>query len=155
MAKRKMTAEQKQAAVERLAKAREKRLRENPPEYKNIAMSVQNLPDDHKFSMQNVKEWIKVTQDKIGSLKVAVRQNVKGAASEVASLEGYVRNMRLYLDSGDWVDDFYGAEMEGKMKHRCLAMAYHADGTPKRTVGVFYDDIGVEWTKDMDDESRK
>jgi len=45
--------------------------------------------------------------------------------------------------------------MEGKMKHRCLAMAYHADGTPKRTVGVFYDDIGVEWTKDMDDESRK
>jgi len=155
MAKRKMTAEQKQAAVERLAKAREKRLQENPPEYKNIAMSVQNLPDDHKFSMQNVKEWIKVTQDKIGSLKVAVRQNVKGAASEVASLEGYVRNMRLYLDSGDWVDDFYGAEMEGKMKHRCLAMAYHADGTPKRTVGVFYDDIGVEWTKDMDDESRK
>ena len=155
MAKRKMTAEQKQAAVERLAKAREKRLRENPPEYKNIAMSVQNLPDDHKFSMQNVKEWIKVTQDKIGSLKVAVRQNVKGAASEVASLEGYVRNMRLYLDSGDWVDDFYGAEMEGKMKHRCLAMAYHADGTPKRTVGVFYDDIGVEWTKDMDDEFRK
>jgi len=155
MAKRKMTAEQKQAAVERLAKAREKRLQENPPEYKNIAMSVQNLPDDHKFSMQNVKEWIKVTQDKIGSLKVAVRQNVKGAASEVASLEGYVRNMRLYLDSGDWVDDFYGAEMEGKMKHRCLAMAYHADGTPKRTVGVFYDDIGVEWTKDMDDEFRK
>ena len=150
-----MTAEQKQAAVERLAKAREKRLQENPPEYKNIAMSVQNLPDDHKFSMQNVKEWIKVTQDKIGSLKVAVRQNVKGAASEVASLEGYVRNMRLYLDSGDWVDDFYGAEMEGKMKHRCLAMAYHADGTPKRTVGVFYDDIGVEWTKDMDNESRK
>ena len=59
MAKRKMTAEQKQAAVERLAKAREKRLKENPPEYKNIAQKVQNLPEDHTFSMQNVKEWIK------------------------------------------------------------------------------------------------
>ena len=155
MAKRKMTAEQKQAAVERLAKAREKRLQENPPEYKNIALKVQNLPDDHKFSMQNVKEWIKITQDKIGSLKVAVRQNVKGAAAESASLEGYVRNMRAYLDSGDWIDDFYGADMEGRMKHKCIAMAYNADGSPKRTVGVFYTDIGVEWTKEMDDESRK
>ena len=154
MAKRQMTAEQRQAAAERLAKAREKRLQENPPEYKNIAQSVQNLPDDHKFSMQNVKEWIKITQDKIASLKVAVRQNVKGAASEVASLEGYIRNMRLYLDSGDWIDDFYGADMEGRVKHRCLAMAYHSDGTPKRTVGVFYDDLGVEWTKEMDDQSR-
>lgn len=155
MAKRKMSAEQKQAAVERLAKAREKRLQENPPEYKNIAQKVQDLPEDDKLSMKNVKEWIKVTQDKIGSLKVAVRQNVKGASAEVASLEGYLRNMRLYLDSGDWIDDYYGAEREGKMKRRCLAMAYNKDGTPKRTVGIWYPDIGQEWTKEMDDEARK
>ena len=35
MAKRKMSAEQRQAAIERLAKAREKRLKENPPKYAN------------------------------------------------------------------------------------------------------------------------
>ena len=34
MAKRKMTPEQKEAAVERLRIAREKRLKENPPQYK-------------------------------------------------------------------------------------------------------------------------
>ena len=32
-----MSVEQRIAATERLAKAREKRLRENPPQYKNIA----------------------------------------------------------------------------------------------------------------------
>ena len=36
MAKRKMSEEQRQAAIERLALAREKRLKENPPQYKLI-----------------------------------------------------------------------------------------------------------------------
>ena len=40
MAKRKMSPEQRAAAAERLAKAREKRLRENPPQYKNIDPTV-------------------------------------------------------------------------------------------------------------------
>mgnify|MGYP005679697297 CR=1 FL=1 len=45
MPRRKMTEEQKKAASERLAKAREKRLRENPPKYSNIHPSVLALPD--------------------------------------------------------------------------------------------------------------
>ena len=40
MPRRKMTEEQKKAASERLAKAREKRLRENPPKYSNVHPSV-------------------------------------------------------------------------------------------------------------------
>ena len=33
-------------------------------------------------------------------------------------------------------------------------MAYYPDGTPKRSVGVFYPDIEAVWTKkmDLDDE---
>ena len=30
-------------------------------------------------------------------------------------------------------------------------MAYHDDGTPKRSVGVFYPDINVVWSKGMDE----
>ena len=30
-------------------------------------------------------------------------------------------------------------------------MAYHADGTPKRSVGVFYPDINMVWTKNLDE----
>jgi len=149
-----MSPEQREAAIERLAAAREKRLKENPPEYKNIADKVQNLPEDHPLSMKNVKEWIKVTQDKHGALKVAVRQNVKGAAAKTASLEGYIRNMKMYLESGDWIDDFYGENMEMKMGRRCIAMAYDKEGNPKRSIGVFYDDIGLEWTQELDIQSR-
>ena len=44
--KRNLTPEQKQAAAERLALAREKRLKDNPPQYKNIHEDVLKLDDD-------------------------------------------------------------------------------------------------------------
>ena len=34
-------------------------------------------------------------------------------------------------------------------------MAYYSDGTPKRSVGVFYSDINMVWTKDMDESEYK
>jgi len=33
---------------------------------------------------------------------------------------------------------------------RCVAMAYYPDGTPKRSVGVFYPDINIVWTNEME-----
>ena len=54
-----MTAEQKAAASERLAKAREKRLKENPPEYKSSHPSVLARGDDDAWSHIKVKQWIK------------------------------------------------------------------------------------------------
>ncbi len=41
--------------------------------------------------------------------------------------------------------------MEHRTSKRCVAMAYHADGTPKRSVGVWYPDIGT-YTQEMYDE---
>ena len=54
-----MTAEQKQAAGERLAKAREKRLLENPPQYKSIHPSVVERGEDDPLNMKNIQIWIK------------------------------------------------------------------------------------------------
>ncbi len=34
-------------------------------------------------------------------------------------------------------------------------MAYHPDGTPKRTVGVFYPDIKMVWTQELDSGQNK
>ena len=45
--------------IDRLAKAREARFAKNPPEYKMYAKEVVALPDDHDFSMKNVRQWIK------------------------------------------------------------------------------------------------
>ena len=40
-------------------------------------------------------------------------------------------------------------EQEKKMNWRCVAMAYYADGTPKRDVGTYYPDLMDVYTKDM------
>mgnify|MGYP003632120962 CR=1 FL=1 len=84
-----MTPEQRQAAGERLAKAREKRLLENPPQY---------------------------------------------------------------LRDGVYCDTMYGEHQQNKILYRCVAMAYHPDGTPKRSTGVFYPDLGRTWTGEIHDE---
>ena len=54
-----MSEEQRAAAAERLAIAREKRFEKNPPKYKNIHPSVLAKPDDDTFSLKNVRQWIK------------------------------------------------------------------------------------------------
>ena len=58
-----MSEEQRAAAAERLAIAREKRLRENPPKYKNVHPSVLAKPDDDTFSLKNVRQWIKTQKE--------------------------------------------------------------------------------------------
>ena len=88
MPRRKMTEEQKKAASERLAKAREKRLKENPPKYSNIHPSVLALPDEHPLSRINVMKYIKTQRDMLPSIRSAIRQKVKGAIAEEASTRG-------------------------------------------------------------------
>jgi hypothetical protein len=58
--KRKMTEEQKAAAVARLAKARENR---GPSQNKLIAEEVRNLPDENPLSLKNVRSWIKENKE--------------------------------------------------------------------------------------------
>ena len=111
-----MSVEQRIAATERLAKAREKRLRENPPQYKNIAKEVINLPDDHILCLKNIRKWIKTQKELLTVERKAVRDNMKGAISRAASIEGYIRNCEYYLKHGDWCDDFYGEYQEKRVK---------------------------------------
>jgi len=147
-----MSAEQKSAAAERLALAREKRLKENPPEYKSIHPSVLEKGDDHAWSHKKVKEWIKTQKGLLSAEKANKRANVKGAIAKVAAIEGYIRNLETYLRTGTYTDMFWGEYQQNKVRNVCLVMAYHPDGTPKRNVGTWYPDIGCEWTKEMEEE---
>jgi len=154
-----MTDEQKAAASERLAKAREARAAKNPDYGKtNIHESLRNLPDEHQLSPARVKKWIKVQQDYAKSERAAVRQKVKGAEARLANHEGYVRNMQKYLRDGVWVDMFYGEQQQGKIRNRCVALAYYwygpRKGQPKQDVGTFYPDLGLVRTQEMHEEGR-
>ena len=141
-----MTPEQRQAASERLAKAREKRLRENPPQYKNIAPSVLELGEDDPFYFRKVQGWIKTQKELLSSARQSLRKKEKGAEARVANHQAYIRNIETYLRSGDYVDDFYGEMGEHRIKWRCVAPAYDPEGMVKRSHGVFYNDIGTIYT---------
>ena len=151
-----MTSEQRKAASERLAKAREARLAKNPPKNASIHPSVRELKEDHPLSMKNVKEYIKYQKDIRSLLKQAVRRNEKGALAKLYSCDGYIKNMEGYLRNGTWLDAFYGNDQNKRVKFICHALAYHHTGKykgmAKRNVGVYYPDLGQEWTREMDKE---
>ena len=148
--KRQMTEEQKKAAVERLAKAREKRLRENPPQYKNIHPTVLALTEDDDLNMVNVKKWIKTQRELASRYKRESRQGVKDAEAKAIRAENYARNMQNYLENGVWLDMFWGEFGQNKIGYVCKHMAYDANGEPKRTHGVFYPDINKIWGVDTE-----
>ena len=151
---RKLSKEAKEKLRTRLATMRAKK---KPADYKNIAKSVLALPDDDKYSFKNVKKWIKHSKDlvseykKIARSRVSSSQEKQKASTAAEHKKAYVRYMELYLKSGDWVSMFSGEDENQKVIPRCVALAYHADGVPKRSVGVFYPDINAVWTKEMNE----
>ena len=112
-----MSEEQKQAASERLAKARAAR---KPAKNESIHHSVLALDDDHVLSAKNVKSWIKSQKDLMSSLRYEVRKDVKGAKAKYHSAEGYIRHLKHYLKHGDYCDDYYGAYGEKKIKWQTI-----------------------------------
>ena len=151
---RKLSEEHKEKLRTRLAKMRAKK---KPAEYKNIAKSVLDLPDDDTYSFKNVKEWIKENKLEVSALGAQSRNTSaepkerQRALALMDSKKAYIRYCEHYLKHGDWIGIFSGANEEHKVVPRCVAMAYYPDGTPKRSVGVFYPDIKMVWSKGMDE----
>ena len=152
--KRKLSEEHKEKLRARLAEMRAKR---KPAEYKNVAKSVLALPDDDKYSMKSVKEWIKESKEQVAAYNKTARsmrispQDKQKAANLAEHKKAYIRYCEHYLKTGDWIGMFSGKEETQKVVPKCIAMAYYPDGTPKRSVGIFYPDINMIWTRDMDD----
>ena len=70
--------------------------------------------------------------------------------SQYRVMETYLYNLNQYVKMGVWLDSHYGAKREYKQVAACVAPAYHADGTQKRTIGIYYLDVGDVWTKEME-----
>ena len=146
-----MSEEQRAAAAERLAKAREKRAAANP-DYgmSGIHESIRELHP------KKVKAWIKTQKDLLRTEKASARQNVKGAIARAANHEAYIRSCNRYLRDGDWTDNFYGEYQEKKIVRRCVAQAYYwygpKKGEPKFDVGTYYPLLGQVYTQEMYNE---
>ena len=151
---RKISEEQREALRERMKNMRKKR---KPAEYKNVNERVLTLPDDDTYSFKNVKGWIKHNKEMVAALGKQGRGRHVGekeqrrAEMQAASRKAYIRYCEYYLKTGDWIGIFSGQDEEHKVVPRCVVMAYYPDGTPKRSVGVFYPDIGAVWTSGMNE----
>ena len=152
--KRNISEETKEKLRARLAEMRAKK---KPAEYKNVSKKVLDLPDDDTYSFKNVKEWIRETKDQISASNSQSRGrgvtplDRQKASNFADGKKAYIRYCEHYLKTGDWIGMFSGQDEEHKVVPRCVTMAYYPDGTPKRSVGVFYPDISAVWTKGMNE----
>ena len=148
-----LTAAQKEAQRIRLEKMRAKK---KAPEYKNVSKYVLSLGDEEPYSLKNVKVWIKHNKELITMLNARARarevspKDKQQALTQADDKKAYIRYIEHYIKTGDWIGMFSGQNEMKKVVPKCVAMAYYPDGTPKRTVGVFYPDIKVVWTKQME-----
>lgn len=148
---RKMTDEQKKAAVERLALARANR---GPSQNKMIAETVRNLPDENPLSLVNVRSWIKENKDLLASIRDFKDSKDWKQRDSFNRTSTYISNLESYLRDGIYRDMFYGSQQQNKIRYRVTTMAYHKDGTPKRTIGYLYPDVGV-YTQEMASEDAR
>ena len=149
-----MTEEQKQAAAERLAKARAARAAKNPDYGQSgIHESLRDLPDDAPINPKKVKQWIKTQKELASMERRNEKAKVMGATDRRMSHEAYVRNMQRYLRDGDWIDFFYGEHQEKKIGYICRGQAYYwtgpKKGEPKFDVGTYYPLLGTVYSQEM------
>lgn len=144
--KRKMTEEQKAAAAERLAKAREAK---KPSQLLTVHESLRDIPETDPFAPARVRGWIKNQSLMLKSMKSMKDSKDPKDRAAYTDTEVYLANLQAYLRTGVYLDSRWGAERQHRVTQKCVAMAYYPDGTPKRTVGVWYPDIGT-YTKEME-----
>jgi len=148
-----LTPAQKEAQTLRLEKMRAKK---KAPEYKNVHPYVLDLDDEEPYSLKNVKVWIKHNKELVTMLNARARQkevppkDKQQALIQADDKKAYIRYIEHYIKTGDWIGMFSGQNETKKVIPKCVAMAYYPDGTPKRTVGVFYPDIKAVWTNEME-----
>ena len=151
--KQKLTNAQKEAQKIRLEKMRAKR---KAPEYKNVHKYVLALDDEEPYSFKNVKVWIKHNKELVSMLTAQARnkemppKDKQQALMQADDKKAYIRYIEHYIKTGDWIGMFSGQEETKRVIPKCVAMAYYPDGTPKRTVGVFYPDIRIVWSQEME-----
>ncbi len=149
--RKQLSEERKQELRNQLTKARSKK---KTAEYKNIFPSVLAKPDDDPLSLKSIKKWIKHNKEKASAFLTNSRRRGTTPKQSIADkinadgAKAYIRMMEHYLRTGDWISDFMGDDEEKKTQWKCVAMAYHEDGTPKRTKGVWYPDIQTIWTSE-------
>ena len=140
--------------TDKLAKARAARFAKNPPKYTQYSKEVVALPDDHDFSLQNVRGWIKEAKAHKAAEHRSHVAGTKGALARRETWNAYISQLESYLRTGAYCSMFAGGDMNKKVSKVCISMGYHSNGKPKREFGVYYKDYMTVWTPELENEER-
>ena len=116
-----MNDDQKKAAADRLAAAREKRFAKNPPAYAQYSQAVVALPDEDDFSMKNVRAWIKEAKAHKLSEHRSHLAGTNGALARRETWNSYIGQLENYLRTGGYSSMFAGGDMEKRVSKYCIA----------------------------------
>lgn len=153
--RKQLTDQQKQALRERLAIAREAKLKKQKPKNLHLHESIRDLPDSHPLNPKKVQSWIKINNEILKASKALRDSKVSSDRAKYRSVEAYLGACKQYLTNGTWTHSRMGPQMEWEALYESVAMSYYPNGVAKRTVGVFYPDIDKTWTQEDDVELRK
>jgi hypothetical protein len=145
-----MSDEQRQAASERLAKARAAK---GPAKNTMYPDELRKIPDEDTFSIHNVKQWLANQKEILSAMRSYKDSKEPAERAKYFQTEAYCANLDSYLRNGIYTDLYYGINGTNKTNYVSAGMAYYADGTPKRSVGVMYPDIGL-YTQEMENDDR-
>jgi len=121
--------EKKQEVKERMA---ELRCRKKPPKMVGVHPTVLVLPDDNTFSLKNVKRWID-TQEGIARsagqtersrTREMSQKNRDAAMRKRINALAYIRIIRYYIRTGDWIGMYWGEHEQNLTKWKVIAPAY-------------------------------
>ena len=126
-----MSDEQRQAAGERLAKARAAK---GPAKNTMYPEELRKIPDDETFSIHNVKQWLLNQKEILSAMRSYKDSKEPAERAKYFQTEAYCANLDSYLRNGIYTDLFYGINGTNKINYTSAGMAYYTDGTPKRSV---------------------
>lgn len=109
-----------------------------------------SLDKDDEWHPTKVKEWLKKWQTHLKSIKSYEDHSDSKLRVEYQTAQTYVYNLSLYLRSGVWLDSHWGENREKITVPISRVLAYDQNGEVKRTHGVFYPDLGMIWTREME-----
>jgi hypothetical protein len=85
-----------------------------------INKELYKLPKNATFQVDKILLWIKHNQEVSASLNKPIRLKLKGAIAQKSMREGYIKDMRHYLRTGDWISILSGKDMQDITKTRVI-----------------------------------
>jgi len=85
-----------------------------------IHKELYKLPKNATFQVDKILLWIKHNQEVSASLNKSIRLKLSGAIAQKSMREGYIKDMRHYLRTGDWISILSGKDMQDITKTRVV-----------------------------------